>query len=179
MKNAAAHTKKLTSVIKGLKKKVELPDSDTDPLEVLTIAMLAWESTSDKARAMYVRLIEGTADWNDLRVCMPEEIVSLAGDKSPEALERATRLKMVLRDVYLRHHEVTLLPEFAGRKREIKSAISALDGLTAYAASRVLTLCFDIPQVPVDSQVRELLIKRALHTRRPPKRTLRHLSTRR
>ena len=159
MKNAAAHAKKLTSVLKGLKKKVELPDSDTDPLEVLTIAMLAWESTSDKARAMYVRLIEGTVDWNDLRVCMPEEIASLAGDKSPEALERATRLKMVLRDVYLRHHEVTLSPEFAGRKREIKSSISALDGLVPYAASRVLTLCFDIPQVPVDSQVRELLIE--------------------
>jgi len=160
VKNAAAHSKKLNSVLRGLKKKAELPDSDTEPLEVLTIAMLAWESTSAKARAMYARLIAGTVDWNDLRVCMPEEIVSIAGDKSPEALERATRLKMVLRDIYLRHHEVTLTPEFIGRKREIKAAISTLDGLVPYAASRVLTLCFDIPLVPVDSQVCELLVEK-------------------
>jgi hypothetical protein len=160
VKNAAAHAKKLLSVLKSLKKKVELPDKDTCPIEVLSIAVLAWESTTDKATAMLTRLIEGTVDWNDLRVCMPEEIVAMSGDKSPEALERATRLKMVLRDVYLRHHEVTLAPEFIGRKREIKASISGLDGLTSYAASRVLTVAFDVPQVPVDSQVRELLISK-------------------
>ena len=108
MKNAAAHAKKLTSVLKGLKKKIDLPGVDADPIEVLIKAVLAWESTTDKAEAMFSKLCAGTVDWNDLRVCMPEEIAAMAGDKSSEALERATRLKLSMRGVYLRHHEVTL-----------------------------------------------------------------------
>ena len=164
MKNAAAFSKKLTSVLKGLKKKAELHAPDADPIEVLTMALLAWESTTSKARAMYDRLCQHTVDWNDLRVCMPEEIVALSGDKSPEALERATRLKMTLRAVYRRNHEVTLEPELAARRREAKTAIEALEGIPSYAAARVLSVCFEVPIVPVDSQVRELLLsKGAVH----------------
>jgi flagellar biosynthesis GTPase FlhF len=113
---------------------------------------------------MYDRLCKATVDWNDLRVCMPEEIVSLSGDKSPEAIERATRLKMTLRAVYRRNHEVTLDPELGARRREAKSSIEALEGIPSYAAARVLSVCFEVPIVPVDSQVRELLLaKGAVH----------------
>ncbi|MCH2137755.1 MAG: hypothetical protein MK074_01725 [Phycisphaerales bacterium] len=156
MKNAAAYTKKITSVLKGLKKKADMPEADTDPIEVLVKSVLMWESTSDKADAMYAKLVAATVDWNDLRVCMPQEIAELAGDKSVEAMERATRLKMSMRSVYLRHHEVTLEPERTGRKREVKSFIEKLEGIPSSAAARLLSVCFDVPTIAVDSQVADL-----------------------
>src|SRR5688500_18082658 len=54
-----------------------------DPLAALVVSMLLWDSTTDKAIAAYERLMEGSVDFNDLRVCMPQETIELIGPRYP------------------------------------------------------------------------------------------------
>ena len=69
------------------------------PVAVLVMSFLMWQATSVKAAAAFDRLSDATVDFNDLRVTLPHEIVDLIGPRYPMALERAERLRTVLRDV--------------------------------------------------------------------------------
>jgi hypothetical protein len=129
-----------------------------DPIATLLASMLLWESSTDKALAAYARVMENLVDFNDLRVCMPQETVDLVGPRYPRAMERCERLRAVLRSIYLREHAVNLDRLAAAPKREAKKYIDTLEGIVPYAAARVQLLCFDIHAVPVDEQLRAMLL---------------------
>jgi hypothetical protein len=122
------------------------------------MSMLLWESSTDKALAAYVRLMEQVVDFNDLRVCMPHETLEIIGPRYPRALDRVQRLRAVLRNIYLREHAMKLDRLPATGKREIKKYIESLEGIVPYAAARVLLLSFDTHCIPVDDQLRTHLI---------------------
>ena len=117
--NAAANAKKLTALLKklGTVSPPEMPGVN-DPVGVLVISTLMWESTTEKAITAYNRLMEQVVDFNDLRVCMPEEVVSVIGARYPKAQERSERLRAMLRNIYLREHAVSLDRLADGGKRD-------------------------------------------------------------
>ena len=135
----------------------DLPGGD-DPVGVLVMSFLMWESTTEMAVAGYRRILDDVVDFNDLRVTMPHEIVECIGDRYPLALDRTQRLRAALRDIYLREHQVSLSRLITLGKREVKKYIETLDGVVAYVASRVMLLCFETHAVPVDEQLRRCLI---------------------
>lgn len=156
MKNSKEHAKVFAAQLRKLKKRSD-PQEMTDPVEVLVYSQLLWESTTTHANEAWGRLQDDIEDWNDLRVSMPDEIVSMSGDKSDLAIERAMRLKAVLNHVYRRHHDVTFGPELEMGKRDVREAIESLDGMSPFLSARWLMLCVDVAGVPVDDQLRWLL----------------------
>lgn len=180
MKNAAVGAKKLA----GLLKKIGSTDAPSpatppgaeieaadpvggaghaaprhDPIATLVMSFLLWESSSDKAKAAYDRILESVVDFNDLRVSMPHETVEMIGPRYPLALNRTQRLRATLRNIYLREHSVSLDKPAAAGKRDLKKYIETLEGMVPYVAHRVLLLCFDTHGMPVDEQLRTALIE--------------------
>ena len=160
MKNAPVAIKKFSALLKkvGHAKPTEFP-SPEDPIAVLVMSFLMWESTTDKALAAYERIMENVVDFNDLRVCMPHETLEYIGQRYPRALDRAQRLRAALRNIYLREHAVNLNKLMGSGKREAKKYIESLEGIVPYVSSRLALLSFDTHIVPVDDQLRTLLIE--------------------
>lgn len=159
MKNSTACGKKLTSLLKKLGKPEppKLPESE-DPIAVLVLSFLMWETSTRKAVTAYNRLTGQVVDSNDLRVCMPFEIEELIGVRYPMAHERCQRMRAVLHDIYDREHAVTLEPLATMGKRDVKKYVESLDGIVPYVSSRLMLLCYDTHAIPVDEQLRECLV---------------------
>lgn len=160
MKDAVKSTKQFTTLMKrlGPVEPPEFPDVD-DPIAVLVLSFLMWEATTDKAIAAYSALQRHVVDFNDLRVCMPQEIAELIGLRYPRVLDRCQRLRATLRDIYSREHVVSLNGIHSLGKRETRRYIESLEGMVPYVASRVLLLSFQVHTIPVDDQLRTQLIE--------------------
>lgn len=161
MKNAPIAGKKLSALIRKIgpvKAPANLPHGD-DPLAVLVMSFLMWESTTDKAIAGYSRLFEHVVDFNDLRVSMSHETAEILGPRYPRVLDRCQRLRAVLRNIYLREHSMSLQSLKDSGKRDAKKYIESLEGIVPYVAARVLVLSFDTHAIPVDDQLRTHLIE--------------------
>lgn len=159
MKNPAHAARKLAALLKkmGHVPPPELP-SPGDPLAVLVMSFLLWGSTTDKARAAYERIMSGVVDFNDLRICMPHETLEMIGPRYPNAVERTDRMRAALRNIFLREHAMKL-DHLAGlAKREARKYLDTLDGMVPFVASRVLLLSFETHTIPVDEQLRGLLV---------------------
>jgi endonuclease III len=160
VKNATQCAKRLTALVKKLDTSVtpEYPDSE-DPIAVLIMSFLLWESTSAKALSAYQSISESVVDFNDLRVCMAHETMEIIGQRYPRSLDRCQRLRAVLRDIYAREHTVSLERLHALGKREVRKYLDSLEGIVPYVAARVMLLSFQTHAVPVDDQLRTQLIE--------------------
>ena len=69
------------------------------------------------------------------------------------------RLRAALRNIYLREHAVNLNKLMGSGKREARKYIESLEGIVPYVSSRLALLSFDTHIVPVDDQLRTLLIE--------------------
>jgi len=162
MTNPALNAKKLTALLRkiGAPPPPQLPGigPEADPLVCLVVSVLLWDASTEKARAAYDRLMSHVVDLNDLRVCLPHETLDMIGPRYPKALDRCQRLRAMLRDIYLREHAVSLQRLATTARREARKYLESLEGVVPYAANRVLVLCFETHQMPVDDQLRTHLI---------------------
>ena len=134
----------------------------TEPVDVMVMSFLMWDSTMAKATAAYKRIRDRVVDFNDLRVTMPKEIVEFIGPRYPMAQTRAERLRAALRDTFHREHAVNLDRLFELGKREIKNYLRSLDGVSPYVADRVTLLSFEGHCIPVDERLRRALAREAV-----------------
>jgi len=160
VKNPRQSARTLASLLRKLGKPREpLPLEDGDPITVLVMSFLMWDSTTVRANAAYKRLMDRVVDYNDLRVSMPQELVEWIGPRYPQVLDRCQRLRAALRHMYKREHAVSLDRLKDMGRREVKSYLRSLDGITPYVADRVTLLCFDAHCVPVDVRLHRSLVK--------------------
>lgn len=160
MKNPRQSARNLTSLLRKLGRPREpLPLEDGDPITVLVMSFLMWDSTTARANAAYKRLMDRVVDYNDLRVSMPHELVEWIGPRYPQVLDRCQRLRAALRHMYKREHAVSLDRLKDMGRREVKSYLRSLDGIAPYVADRVTLLCFDAHCVPVDVRLYRSLLK--------------------
>ena len=117
-------------------------DPAADPVEHLLWSALLWETTPVKAREAQKRLLDEVSDFNELRILLSEELAALLGPRYPLVNERASRLKMMINDVYNREHSVTLTAQLKAQKRDVKKYLESLDGAPPFVVSRVLALAF-------------------------------------
>ena len=122
-------------------------------------SFLLWECTTAKA-AQALRRIEATlVDFNELRACMPDEIVRIIGERYPRAAERALRLRTSLNVVFAREHRVTLEPVAGLGRKECREHLEQIDGVPPFVAARVCLMGLSHHVAPIDSRIHRRLIE--------------------
>lgn len=128
-------------------------------LAELVRSMLMWEATAAKSDAAFKRFHEAVVDFNELRICLVDELIRMMGERYPRAEERAQRLRAALNDIFLRNHCVSLEHLSRMGKRESREYLDTLDGVPRFAASRVFLLCLGGHAAPVDGRILRRLIE--------------------
>ena len=160
----AAVAKKVRSLIKSVKPLDReplialLPDHGDAVVHELVYSMLIWEATPSQALNALKRLFDGVVDYNELRICMADEIAALLGPRYPMVEERAERLKAALHHIYNLEHEVTLARLTALSKRDARAYLEGLEGVPAFVVSRVLLVALGGHAAPVDQRLRDQLV---------------------
>jgi hypothetical protein len=122
-------------------------------------SFLLWESTTPKAMQAMKRLEAALVDLNELRTCMPDEILRLLGERYPRGAERALRLRTALNVIYSREHRVTLEPLAGLPPREARERLDRIEGVPAFVAARVCLIGLSHHAAPVDSRIHRRLIE--------------------
>jgi hypothetical protein len=125
-------------------------------------SFLIWESTLAKAALAMKRIEQSVVDFNELRVCMPGEMVRVLGERYPRAEERARRLRTALNAIYSREHKVSLERLSEMSKRESREYLETLDGTPRFVAARVSLLGLAGHMAPVDGRMVRRLIERGV-----------------
>ena len=165
MKSGVANAAKLTSLLKKLGSPDPVPSAGEgetgydDPIAVIVFSFLLWEATTSQAQDAMRKVVDSIVDFNELRVSLPTEVISVIGSRYPNSMERTQRLKSVLHSIYLAHHAVSLDALQSGGKREIRAFVEGLDGIPPYVSSRVLHRCFEVHTIPVDDRLVDLFIE--------------------
>lgn len=162
--SASDPSKRLASLLRKLKADASGAEPSQPPLawadpavDQLIYSTLLADCSSSQARGAYKRLREAMVDYNELRVCLPDELAAVIGDRLPRSLEKATRLRAALTDLYKREHVVTFGTLNDAGKREARAYVESLEGVSAFAAARVILYAFGGHAVPVDDRLRSLL----------------------
>jgi hypothetical protein len=133
------------------------PEQANAILWQLVFSILAWECSPTRAANPTGKLHTAVVDYNEMRVCLPDELASMIGDRYPRARERAVRLRSVLNDIFRREHSVTLDHLVAMNKRDARAYLDGLEGCPPYAAARVALLELDGHAMPVDDRLLAVL----------------------
>lgn len=131
-----------------------------DPVVVeLLRSFLVWEAGAARAEAALRRIREQVVDLNELRVFLPDEIVSMLGPEDGRAQERAERLRASLNEVYAREHDMRLAHLAADGTRDIRGYFETLEGMHPFVAARVGLLCFGSQDFPLDTRLRDAIAR--------------------
>ncbi|GIK19869.1 MAG: hypothetical protein AMXMBFR77_05870 [Phycisphaerales bacterium] len=164
--SATDRTRELRSLLFRLRKRLKplgsghagTPPEGTDPVvHELVYSFLAWEASAPLATGALNRMQGAVVDYNELRVCYPQELASLMGEGYPLALERATRLRAALTEVYRREHGIALARLVDLPKRDARVYLETLEGVPPFVAARVVLLALGGHAVPLDSVLHGLL----------------------
>ncbi|MBX3362300.1 MAG: hypothetical protein KF912_03200 [Phycisphaeraceae bacterium] len=129
-----------------------------DPvLQELVLSFLAWEVGLTAAKRSLSQIDDATADYNELRVCLPHELARMVTVHDDRFEERSLRLRSVLNDIYRREHELSLSHLLQLPKRDARAYMDSLDGMPPYVSSRVCLLTLGAHAVPVDSRIVQAL----------------------
>jgi hypothetical protein len=138
------------------------PVAVIDPAEPVLSEMLrsvlAWEAPAAKAATALKKIESHVVDYNELRVCLPDEMVSMIGERYPRALERSQRLRAMLGELYSRTHAVSLEHLTSMSKREARLYLDSLEGMTPFVAARVTLLCMGCHAAPIDERLLTVMI---------------------
>lgn len=160
MKNSKLHAKRLKSLLEELRDQFEIPEPEhVDSVTQIVIGFLMWEATSLQADETFAAIRDEFVDLNEVRACLPTELASFIGRSYPRAFERCDRLSAVLNDVFRREDALDLSRLSGRHPSEIESYLASLKGMTPYVSGQVMLLCFNMPRLPVDQQLRTALIE--------------------
>lgn len=131
-------------------------------LDQFVRSFLLWESSAARAAAAMKRIEQTVVDFNELRVCMPGELVRILGERYPRAEERARRLRSALNAIYAREHRVGLESLAERSKREAREYLESLDGTPRFVAARVALVNLGGHAAPVDGRILRRLVDHGL-----------------
>jgi hypothetical protein len=161
-------SRKLSALVKRLR--ATYGESVTDPAQAecprgadpllwqFVFSFLAWEAATSKASNATRKLHASVVDYNELRVCLNEELAGMIGDRYPRALERVTRLRSALNDLYRREHAVTLAKLAEMPKRDARTHLDSLDGTPPFVSARMLLLSLGGHAFPLDHRIHQALL---------------------
>ncbi|MCE9620435.1 MAG: hypothetical protein K8R92_11100 [Planctomycetes bacterium] len=135
------------------------PVPSTDLIELLIESFLLMDASRDQTAHALSRIQHDMVDFNDLRVSLVKEMVETIGVRYPEAHDRCVLMRRSLNDIFKRQHKVSLEHLTAIPKRDAKSYIESLDGISPFVAARVCLLGLNIHAVPMDRTSIRLLVE--------------------
>jgi len=122
-----------------------------DPLiSELVFSMLVWESSIEHALRAVNSIRDELIDLNELRVCTPDELVTILPSRYPRSLERCQRLIRVLNSVFDQENRLSLAHLQEMNKREVIDYFAGIDGLPPFVSSRVILLGLGWHAFPID-----------------------------
>lgn len=134
-------------------------DSSQPLLALFVRSFLLWDSTCAKALQAMRRIEQAMVDFNDLRVCLPDELVAILGERYPRAGERALALRGSLNALYAMEHTLSL--EHLARMDEAAQGeyLALLPSTPAFVNSRLRMLGLGGHFAPVDSRIHARLVE--------------------
>jgi hypothetical protein len=143
------------------------PDADcegcaegSDPLLWrLIYSYMAWESCPAKASVATKRLHASVIDYNEMRVCLTDELVGIIGDRYPRAAERCARLRSTLNELFRREHSVSLAKASMLGKREAREYLDSLEGMPPFVAARMSLVALGGHAFPLDERLYYTLLE--------------------
>lgn len=152
-----------TSLLDRLRNEYEVPWSQSDeasePVGELLAGFLLWEADTAAAAAAFHKINGVITDFNELRVCLPYEIVDMIGADFPRANDRARRIRTCLNDIYNQQQDVALDSLGSMTSNEARKFLNGLDGMVPYVSARVLLFALGIAAMPVDDKLRAALLE--------------------
>ena len=131
-----------------------------DPLiSELVFSMLVWESSIEHALRAVETIEAKLIDLNELRVCTPEELVSIFPARYPRSLERCQRLISILNTIFANENHLSLAHLREKSKREVVDYFSAIEGLPPFVSSRIILLGLGWHAFPIDEWLTKMLAK--------------------
>ncbi len=155
-----ARAKKLAALLKKIaarKTPEEAPPRDASAQMV--VAFLQWRATRRQAEAAFEALLAEMVDINELRVSHLEEVLHVLGDDYPLAEQRMLRMREALNEVFRREHGIAMASIESKSKKEQRSYLETLPGITPYVVSQVMLLAFGGHAIPVDEKLVALLAR--------------------
>ncbi|MCB9845438.1 MAG: hypothetical protein H6811_05590 [Phycisphaeraceae bacterium] len=128
------------------------PGTDAVLME-LCWSYLVWDAGFAQAAGAVSRIFDEVFDFNELRVCTPDEVVGLLGTRYPKGPERAQRLLASLRAIFLLENGLTLARMLEIGKREARAYLDSLDGVPRFVSSRVMLLALGGHALPIDDRL--------------------------
>jgi hypothetical protein len=135
------------------------PESCDPLLWHLVFSFMAWEAGTGCAVAANRCLHEAIVDYNELRVCLVDEVVSILGPSYPRVRDRAIRLRAVLGDIFRREQCVQLSHIPALGRREARIYIETLEGMAPFVSGRLALLSLDAHAFPLDERLQGALLE--------------------
>jgi endonuclease III len=160
LKNESNYAKKFAAVLRQIKSKhkTDAPP-ELDLVTQLIIGFLEWNATRKAALEAHERLMQVLVDNNDLRVSLPNEIGALIGTDYPQLNVRISRMRETLHEIYVREYDVTLDHLIGKNKKQVRTYLETLPGITPYVVNQILLLNFGLHALPVDDFMLELFKK--------------------
>lgn len=154
MKQDAAKIKLFNALLRTIKSayKVEEPPG-RNPVTELVIGFLQWEATQEMAEDALGRIMAVMVDINELRVTYDHETLALIGSDYPRAEERIARMREALNEIYIREHAMDLSAIHHVGKKDQRTYIESLPGITPYVASHMMLVSYGIHAMPVDEKL--------------------------
>lgn len=135
----------------------------SQPLLALFVrSFLLWDSTRTKADAAMRRLEQALVDFNDLRVCLPDELVAILGERYPRAGERALAIRSALSALFALEHALSLEHLARYSPEAQRDYLASLTGTPPFVAARVRLLGLGAHAAPVDTRLLTRLIESKL-----------------
>jgi len=158
VKQDAKQAKAITSLVRKLitRFKPEEPPP-TDPIVQLVLSFLSWNASTRKAEDAYGKLMDQFVDVNELRVSSIDQIITIIGEDYPEARPRVARIREALHEIFLREHALSTATLTALNKKDQRTYLDTLPGMTPYVAAQVMLLSFNGYAMPVDEKLVLLL----------------------
>lgn len=153
--NTGNYAQRLIKLLSRLQKEEQSLSafSYTSPLECMIYAFFMWEAGPQLADTSVKFIQQNTVDYNELRVCFPEEIVDIIGNNYPRALERCISLHTVLNDIYKREDDVRLDQIVNMPITEARNYLDTLKGMIPFVAARVILLSLGGIALPLDDRL--------------------------
>lgn len=134
------------------------PNGCDGPLHELVYSFMLWEASHELAGGAVSGLLEAFVDYNELRICYPEEMVPALGAKYPRAEERCARLHAALHDIFVRENGVSLARLRDQGKRDARAFLGAIEGVPGFVAARVAAVSLGAHAFPVDDRISAILL---------------------
>ena len=159
MKNSKQYSKEIEKLFRSLKirsSKVKFP-AYTDPVDAVIYAALSEYMPDPAAKTACRKLGRHFVDWNDLRVSRSEEILDVLGNNSKDYEKIASELTRMLNAIFNRYHTVSLMSLTEIGKKQAKSELQELDGITPFVVNYCVLTALHGHAIPLSEKMVDCL----------------------